>query len=60
MMRTAEHTETMECHTVIEIGDVININDLLFTKNRDYLIRYNDNQRVRFSFSIMNVCVISC
>ncbi|KAK1385207.1 hypothetical protein POM88_022942 [Heracleum sosnowskyi] len=31
---------------MIEKGDTVNLSELLFTKNRDYLIRYNDPQRV--------------
>lgn len=31
---------------IIEKGDVVNLSDLLFTKNRDYLIRYNDPELV--------------
>lgn len=27
-------------------GDMINLHDLLFTKNRDYLVKYNDDQQV--------------
>ncbi|KAL6528168.1 hypothetical protein OROHE_015118 [Orobanche hederae] len=46
MMQTAKNTKNMEWRAMIKSGDVININDLLFTKNRDYLIRYIDNQRM--------------
>ncbi|KAK1354702.1 hypothetical protein POM88_047958 [Heracleum sosnowskyi] len=28
-------------------GDVINLPNLLFTENRDYLVKYNDDQKVR-------------
>lgn len=39
--------EEMEEHKkLIKSGDVINLPDLLFTKNRDYLVKYSDNQRV--------------
>lgn len=38
--------EMEEHEKQIESGDVINLPDLLFTKNRDYLVRYIDNQRV--------------
>ncbi|KAK1376785.1 hypothetical protein POM88_032978 [Heracleum sosnowskyi] len=31
----------------IKKGDKINLHDLLFTKDRDYLVRYQDNQRVK-------------
>ncbi|KAK1390187.1 hypothetical protein POM88_018365 [Heracleum sosnowskyi] len=31
----------------IKEGDIINLSDLLFTKNRDYLVKYN-NERVPF------------
>lgn len=31
---------------IIEKGDVVNLSDLLFTENRDYLIRYNDPELV--------------
>ncbi|KAK1389955.1 hypothetical protein POM88_018133 [Heracleum sosnowskyi] len=41
-----EKGEEMEEHKEIERGDVINLPDLLFTKNRDYLVKYSDNQRV--------------
>lgn len=27
-------------------GDVINLPNLLFTENRDYLVKYNDDQKV--------------
>lgn len=47
MTQTAKHTEKMAWLTRIKRGDVINLNDLLFTKDRDYLIRYNDNGQVR-------------
>ncbi|KAK1356033.1 hypothetical protein POM88_049289 [Heracleum sosnowskyi] len=30
---------------VIKKGDVINLNDLLFTKHRDYLVKYNHHQQ---------------
>ncbi|KAL6580367.1 hypothetical protein OROMI_008391 [Orobanche minor] len=32
---------------LINKGDVINLHDLLFTRNRDYLVRYQDNQQVK-------------
>ncbi|KAL6554691.1 hypothetical protein OROHE_007430 [Orobanche hederae] len=32
---------------LINKGDVINLHDLLFTQNRDYLVRYQDNQQVK-------------
>ncbi|KAK1350706.1 hypothetical protein POM88_054577 [Heracleum sosnowskyi] len=28
-------------------GDIIDLHDLLFTENRDYLIKYKDNQKVK-------------
>ncbi|KAL8114913.1 putative nucleoredoxin 1 [Apium graveolens] len=31
----------------ISKGDVIDLHDLLFTKNRDYLVRYQNNQQVK-------------
>ncbi|KAK1362762.1 hypothetical protein POM88_038323 [Heracleum sosnowskyi] len=31
----------------IQIGDVVNLSDLLFTNTRDYLIKYKDNQVVK-------------
>lgn len=59
MMQTAKHTEKMEQRTVIKRGDMININELLFTKNRDYLIRFNDDRRVCISICITSVCMVS-
>lgn len=30
----------------IRKGDIIDLHDLLFTKNRDYLVKFNDDQKV--------------
>lgn len=36
----------------VKKGDVINLHDLLFTKNRDYLVRYNAKEQVYIPVSI--------
>ncbi|KAK1381385.1 hypothetical protein POM88_028134 [Heracleum sosnowskyi] len=28
-------------------GDIVDLHDLLFTENRDYLVKYNDNRKVK-------------
>lgn len=33
--------------TSIERGDIINLPELLFTKNRDYLVKYNSDEKVK-------------
>lgn len=58
MTQTAKHTLGMERLTMVKRGDMININELLFTKNRDYLIRFNDDRPVRISICITNVCMV--
>ncbi|KAL6579412.1 hypothetical protein OROMI_009628 [Orobanche minor] len=30
--------------STVEVGDIVDISDILFTQTRDYLIKYNDNQ----------------
>lgn len=32
--------------STVEVGDIVDISDILFTQTRDYLIKYNDNQLV--------------
>ncbi|KAL6544900.1 hypothetical protein OROMI_023762 [Orobanche minor] len=39
-------------------GDIIDLHDLLFTKNRDYLVRYQDNQHVKAEHLAAKVIVI--
>ncbi|KAK1354400.1 hypothetical protein POM88_047656 [Heracleum sosnowskyi] len=47
----SHHSENREHvfeeHKVIKKGDVINLRDLLFTKYRDYVVRYEDNIEVQ-------------
>ncbi|KAK1356032.1 hypothetical protein POM88_049288 [Heracleum sosnowskyi] len=39
--------QLLEEHKVIRKGDTINLHDLLFTKYRDYVVRYKDNIQVQ-------------
>lgn len=41
--------------TSIEIGDIINLPKLLFTKNRDYLVKYNSDEKVYVFASLYKI-----
>lgn len=49
----AGEVEGPERKKKIKKGDKINLHDLLFTKDRDYLVRYQDNQRVRYVYILV-------
>ncbi|KAK1356031.1 hypothetical protein POM88_049287 [Heracleum sosnowskyi] len=42
----------------IKKGDVVNLNDLLFTKHRDYLVKYNHHQQVKAAHLAGKVIVL--
>ncbi|KAK1390701.1 hypothetical protein POM88_018879 [Heracleum sosnowskyi] len=44
--------------TCIKKGDIVNLSDLIFTKDRDYLIKCNDGKRVKFEQFAGKVVVI--
>ncbi|KAL6542722.1 hypothetical protein OROHE_010242 [Orobanche hederae] len=54
----SKEVEEPERRKKIAKGDIIDLHDLLFTKNRDYLVRYQDNQHVKAEHLAAKVIVI--
>lgn len=54
-------SEEMQQLKIIQKGDIVNLSELLFTKNRNYLIRYNDPQlvtAVQLAGKVVVICFV--